>query len=111
MRTGASHLLTSNYKGKPRPWLAHFHATIALAVPGRTIENPLGNASGEIIPEERGDNGFGYDPIFLISSTGIHDGRTGYGRKEPDQPPGKCPAECRRDDTRIAWLVIPFISS
>ena len=25
-----------------------------------------GECRGEIIPEERGDGGFGYDPIFLI---------------------------------------------
>jgi XTP/dITP diphosphohydrolase len=29
-----------------------------------------GICSGEIIPEERGQNGFGYDPIFLIPELG-----------------------------------------
>jgi len=28
-----------------------------------------GLCAGEIIPIERGTNGFGYDPIFLVSST------------------------------------------
>ena len=29
-----------------------------------------GNCYGEIIPDERGDNGFGYDPVFFIPEMG-----------------------------------------
>jgi XTP/dITP diphosphohydrolase len=29
-----------------------------------------GNCPGEIIPEERGQHGFGYDPIFYIPEIG-----------------------------------------
>jgi XTP/dITP diphosphohydrolase len=29
-----------------------------------------GRCDGEIIPEERGSNGFGYDPIFFIPRIG-----------------------------------------
>ena len=57
--------MLENLKSKPRPWKAHFHATIAIAIDGR-VELAEGNCHGEIIPEERGDNGFGYDPIFFI---------------------------------------------
>jgi XTP/dITP diphosphohydrolase len=59
--------LIENLQGKPRPWTAHFHATIAIAVPGGEIHIADGNCYGEIIPEERGTGGFGYDPIFLFS--------------------------------------------
>ncbi len=52
-------------KDKPRPWTAHFHATIAIAINGK-VEIAEGACYGEIIPEERGVNGFGYDPIFLF---------------------------------------------
>jgi XTP/dITP diphosphohydrolase len=58
--------MLKNLTGKPRPWNAHFHATIAIAHPDGRMFFTEGNCFGEIIPEERGDNGFGYDPIFYI---------------------------------------------
>ena len=76
--------LLQNLNDKTRPWKAHFHATIAIAIPesfwsqvarhltiqkqasGLHIEFAEGNCYGEIISEERGTNGFGYDPIFLF---------------------------------------------
>lgn len=62
--------LLENLKDKPRPWKAHFHATIAIATPNGEIEFAEGNCYGEIITEERGRNGFGYDPIFLFPELG-----------------------------------------
>ena len=55
---------------KPRPWKAHFHATIAISEPDGNVQFADGNCFGEIIPEERGDGGFGYDPIFLFPELG-----------------------------------------
>jgi len=67
-----AHLL-KNLLPHPRPWSAHFHCTVAISVP----DSPLGqvyfaegNCPGEIIPDERGSNGFGYDPIFLLPELG-----------------------------------------
>ncbi len=54
----------------PRPWTAHFHATIAVALPSGEVRLASGRCDGEIIPEERGSNGFGYDPVFYITSLG-----------------------------------------
>jgi XTP/dITP diphosphohydrolase len=62
--------LLQNLKDKPRPWAAHFHATIAIAKPTSEVEFAEGNCFGEIIPEERGAGGFGYDPIFLLTELG-----------------------------------------
>ncbi|MCL4273415.1 MAG: RdgB/HAM1 family non-canonical purine NTP pyrophosphatase [Anaerolineales bacterium] len=62
--------LLQNLVDKPRPWMAHFHATIAIAKPTGEIEFAEGNCPGEIIPEERGTGGFGYDPIFLLTELG-----------------------------------------
>lgn len=63
--------LLENLKSKPRPWLAHFHAAIAIALPGGEVRIAEGDCPGEIIPEERGSNGFGYDPIFLLDERGL----------------------------------------
>jgi XTP/dITP diphosphohydrolase len=54
----------------PRPWNARFVCDIALAVPGRETEFFEGECSGELVPEWRGEAGFGYDPIFLVPGTG-----------------------------------------
>lgn len=58
--------MLENLKDKPRPWAAHFHATITIAISEKDTQVVTGDCYGEIIPEERGTNGFGYDPIFLF---------------------------------------------
>ena len=62
--------LLKRLEGKPRPWTARFRATIAVASPSGEVELATGECEGEIIPEERGSNGFGYDPIFFIHDIG-----------------------------------------
>ena len=56
--------------GQPRPWWAQFRCVIALATANGQARFVEGICPGEIIPEERGDNGFGYDPIFLLPELG-----------------------------------------
>jgi XTP/dITP diphosphohydrolase len=51
----------------PRPWTARFRCSVALADPGGRSAIGRGTCEGEIIPQERGDHGFGYDPIFLVA--------------------------------------------
>jgi len=79
--------LLQNLQNKPRPWTARFHATIAIATPEKlwsptdllspkvqeqapALQIFEGICEGEIIPEERGSGGFGYDPIFLLQDLG-----------------------------------------
>ena len=62
--------LLKRLEGKPRPWNARFVCVVALAAPGRTTEFFEGECRGEIVPEWRGQAGFGYDPIFLVPGTG-----------------------------------------
>jgi len=62
--------LLQNLQGKPRPWTARFHATIAITIPNGETYLAEGICEGEIIHEERGTGGFGYDPIFLLPELG-----------------------------------------
>lgn len=45
---------------------AHFHCTLALAQPGKETLLIDGTVEGEIAEVPRGDNGFGYDPLFYL---------------------------------------------
>jgi XTP/dITP diphosphohydrolase len=73
--------LLENLREQPRPWLAHFHATVAIATPDGELHFAEGNCYGEIIPEERGAGGFGYDPIFFIPNLGLTMAELGMGEK------------------------------
>lgn len=54
----------------PRPWTARFCCVVALFTPDGPQHLAEGTCPGEIIPQERGTSGFGYDPIFLIPDLG-----------------------------------------
>jgi len=60
-----AHLLTQ-LQGHPQPWHAHFHCTAILAMPNSEWVETSGRCDGIIIPKERGDGGFGYDPVFYL---------------------------------------------
>ncbi|MED3978561.1 XTP/dITP diphosphatase [Priestia megaterium] len=45
---------------------ARFHCALAIAVPGKRTEIVEGTCEGRILEEKRGENGFGYDPIFFV---------------------------------------------
>jgi XTP/dITP diphosphohydrolase len=76
-------VLLENLRGKAKPWTARFRCTVIVAIPaghalpegftpasvvdGVTLYQTEGTCEGEIIQEERGRNGFGYDPIFLMA--------------------------------------------
>ncbi len=53
----------------PRPWKARFVCAVLLCSPSGELLRAWGECPGEIIPEFRGGNGFGYDPIFLVAGT------------------------------------------
>jgi XTP/dITP diphosphohydrolase len=83
--------------GIPRPWTARFVCVIALAVPGSATELFEGDCRGELVPEPRGTQGFGYDPIFLVPETG--------------KTFGEMPAEDKRRYSHRAAAVRALISS
>ena len=71
-------LLLRNLLDKPTPWTARFRCVLAIASPklGHSDRNSGsvrtfdGRCEGEIVGEPRGENGFGYDPVFFISDLG-----------------------------------------
>ena len=73
--------LLEQLRDKPHPWTARFKATVAVATPAGKVALATGQCEGEIILEERGANGFGYDPIFLVSETGRTMAELGMGEK------------------------------
>lgn len=48
---------------------ARFVCCAALATPEGRIESAVGECRGSILEEPRGENGFGYDPVFEIEGT------------------------------------------
>jgi non-canonical purine NTP pyrophosphatase (RdgB/HAM1 family) len=63
-------LLLEKLAGYPKPWTAHFISIVALVDTNGKTFTAKGQCDGEIITEERGTNGFGYDPIFLFPHLG-----------------------------------------
>ena len=62
--------LLANLAAHPQPWTARFRCVIAIAAPNGVIERHEGACEGVIISQPRGDNGFGYDPVFLLPEYG-----------------------------------------
>jgi XTP/dITP diphosphohydrolase len=61
--------LLERLQGFPRPWRAAFHCEVVLLTQQGKMLTSHGICAGQIIPEFRGENGFGYDPIFLVDGT------------------------------------------
>ena len=62
--------LLRRLEGMPRPWNARFVCVLALANPGKSTQFFEGECRGEIVPQWRGEAGFGYDPVFLVPGAG-----------------------------------------
>lgn len=63
--------LLEELSGYQRPWRARFRCVIVLAGPQGAQEMGEGICEGVIVPAERGEGGFGYDPIFEVQGTGL----------------------------------------
>ena len=65
-------VLLSNLADTPESsWTARFRCVIALAAPEQATKLYFGVCSGRIVREPRGENGFGYDPVFLFPELGL----------------------------------------
>ena len=63
--------LVEKLKEFPRPWKATFECVIALVGPEGSPITTRGSCLGDIIPEDRGHGGFGYDRIFRLEANGL----------------------------------------
>jgi XTP/dITP diphosphohydrolase len=50
---------------------ARFYCALAVAVPGQETITVSGTCEGRILEEQRGTNGFGYDPVFYVPEKGL----------------------------------------
>jgi XTP/dITP diphosphohydrolase len=50
---------------------ARFRCAVAIALPNGTIEVTEGTCEGVIALEPRGEDGFGYDPVFYLPDLGL----------------------------------------
>ena len=48
-----------------KDWSAYFACVLALKEPDKEVEIFEGRVDGKIIEEKRGQNGFGFDPVFM----------------------------------------------
>ncbi len=69
---GRNRLLLANLSHitEPERRTARFRCTLAVARSGRTLATFDGVVEGRIIEQPRGDNGFGYDPLFFHPPSG-----------------------------------------
>ena len=63
--------LIEQLKEFPRPWKATFQCVIALVGPEGSPIVTRGACPGDIILEDRGHGGFGYDKIFRLAANGL----------------------------------------
>ena len=84
---------------------AHFQCVISIATPGGPALTYEASCDGEIIDEEKGDNGFGYDPIFFFPELGKTFAQMESYEKHQVSHRGKALAEVKAELPMIKkWL-------
>ncbi len=93
-------LLISKLLETPKPWKARFMCIMVLAMPDGRSYQSHGICEGEIIADERGACGFGYDPIFLCEGTNLTMAELSMEEKN-----------CISHRAKAVKAMIPFINS
>ena len=83
---------------------ARFVCHVALAADGRVVYESTGIVNGEIAPEPRGTNGFGYDPIFYYPPFQCTLAELDLDRKAGVSHRGQAFGALREFLIRDAWL-------
>lgn len=84
---------------------AHFQCVLSIAVPSGPALTYEGRCDGIIIDEKRGDNGFGYDPLFYFEELGKTFAELSMEEKNRVSHRGKALADVKAEITMIKkWL-------
>ena len=84
---------------------AHFQCVLSIAVPSGPALTYEGRCDGVIIDEKKGDNGFGYDPLFYFAELGKTFAELSLSEKNAVSHRGKALAEVKREAGMIKkWL-------
>lgn len=70
--------------GKEGPRTAHFICALSVAWPDGHVETVEGRVDGRLVWPPRGDNGFGYDPMFIMDGKSRTFGEISRDEKEAD---------------------------
>jgi XTP/dITP diphosphohydrolase len=70
--------------GKEGPRTAHFICALSVAWPDGHVETVEGRVDGRLVWPPRGENGFGYDPIFVMDGKSRTFGEISRDEKEAD---------------------------
>ena len=84
---------------------AHFSCVLSLAVPSGPALTWEGRCDGEILTEARGENGFGYDPVFFYPPFGKSFAEVSMTEKSAVSHRGKALAEFAAEFPKVLkWL-------
>lgn len=84
---------------------AYFQCVLSLAVPSGPALTYVGRCDGTIIDERRGDNGFGYDPVFFFEQLGKTFAELSMDEKSRVSHRGKALAEIKNELKNIKkWV-------
>lgn len=84
---------------------AHFVCIIAIAIPGGKTISCRGDCHGSITTEPRGENGFGYDPVFYFAELGKTMAELSLEQKGQISHRGQAAREARRVLEQLAEKV------
>lgn len=96
--------LLKELKGKDNK-KAYFQCVLSIAVPSGPALTYEGKCEGIILDEKRGDNGFGYDPLFYFEKYGKTFAQLSMDEKNTVSHRGKALKEVKSEITKIKkWL-------
>ncbi len=100
-------LLVERNATTPEKRRAHFIAALCLAWPDGHLEEFEASADGTVVWPPRGDQGFGYDPLFLPDGFDRTFGQMSAEEKHGLPPRGKALSHRARAFIKLAEACLP----